>query len=85
MKKRDLKGFMKDMSKFTMGSLGAKQKRVIEGNSGKINLSYKMYQGMRGKSLERADERKQNERMAGIVGGSGRDQKLMQNHFERDH
>ena len=85
MKKRDLKGFMKDMSKFTMGSLGAKQKRVIEGNSGKINLPYKMYQGMRGKSLERADERKQNDRMAGIVGGSGREQKLMQNHFERDH
>ena len=40
---------------------------------------------MRGKSLERADDRNKNDRLAGIVGGSGRDQKLMQNHFERDH
>ena len=39
--------------------------------------------GMRKKSLERADKRDTFDKQAGVVGvSSGRDKKLMQNHFE---
>jgi hypothetical protein len=43
MKKRDLKGFFKDVHKFNDSNMNFKQKKVMHGNAGKINLPYKMF------------------------------------------
>ena len=60
-----------------------KQKRVSKNDTGKIKLPYKMLMGMQKKSIERKQNRNRDDRSAGIVGGSGRDNKLMQNYFEK--
>ena len=55
MKKRDLKAFYKDVSKFSYNGLDQKAKRVSDNATGKLKLPYKMLMGMNKKSLERRD------------------------------
>jgi hypothetical protein len=52
-KKRDMKALFKEISKFNSSGMSSKQQRVHQNNTGKINIPYKMLQGMRNKSLER--------------------------------
>jgi hypothetical protein len=40
-----------------------------------------MFTGMKSKSLERSNNLKNADRISGVVGASGRDNKLMQNYF----
>ena len=42
MKKRDLKGFFKDVKKFSYDGLDKKGKRVNDNATGKVKLPYKM-------------------------------------------
>lgn len=79
--KRDLKNLFKEVGKFNHSSSSSKQQRVSQNNTGKINIPYKMLQGMRNKSLDRHDKQKQTDRISGVVGSSGRDTKLMANYF----
>ena len=46
MKKRDFKAFFKDIDRMQKNNTGAKQRRVLENNTGKVNLPYKMFAGM---------------------------------------
>ena len=46
-----MKSLFKDVGKFAKSGLSFKQQRVASNNTGKINLPYKMLQGMRAKSL----------------------------------
>jgi hypothetical protein len=40
-----------------------------------------MQQGMRQKALEREKKSKEQDRISGVVGSSGRDKKLMHNYY----
>ena len=60
-----------------------KQKRVHSNDTGKVKLPYKMLMGMQKKSIERKDTREREDKDARIIGGSGRQNKLMQNYFEK--
>ena len=53
MKKRDFKAFFKDVAKMNNLNMDAKQKRVSQNNTGKVNLPYKMFAGMQKKSVDR--------------------------------
>ena len=77
MKKRDFKAFFKDVSKFSYNGLDKKQKRVSDNATGKLNLPYKMLQGMNKKSLERKDKRTFDDKQGRVVGESTRKHKLM--------
>jgi hypothetical protein len=46
-----MKAMMKDVSKFNLQNSSFKAQRVLQNNTGKVNLPYKMLQGMRNKSL----------------------------------
>ena len=83
MKKRDIKSFFKDVSKHVYTGLNKKEKRVSDNATGKVNLPYKMLQGMKKKSLERRDTREFDDKQGRIIGESSRSKKLMQNHFEK--
>jgi len=71
----------KEVGKFSKTGLTQKQQRVSSNNTGKVNLPYKMFTGMKNKSLERNNNLKNADRISGVVGSSGRDNKLMQNYF----
>ena len=62
MKKRDLKAFYKDVSKFSYNGLDKKAKRVSDNATGKLKLPYKMLMGMNKKSLERRDQRREEDK-----------------------
>ncbi len=64
---------------------GAKQRRVLENNTGKVNLPYKMFAGMQKKSLERKHDQDRQDHQARVIGDSSRNTKLMQNYFEKRH
>ena len=85
MKKRDFKAFFKDVAKMNNLNMDAKQKRVSQNNTGKVNLPYKMFAGMQKKSVDRHLERKSADHQARIIGESGNNTKLMQNYFEKRH
>jgi len=53
---------------------------------GKVNLPYKMLQGMRTKSLDRFKEQKDMDKKLGILADTSRgDKKVMQGYFEQKH
>lgn len=79
--KRDMKALFKEIGKFSHSGMTSKQQRVNSNSTGKINMPYKMMQGMRNKSLQRHDQQKQQDRISGVVAASGRNDKLMQNYF----
>ena len=83
MKKRDFKAIFKEVQRMNYHSMDKKQKRVSKNDTGKVKLPYKMLMGMQKKSLERKQNRERDDKSARIVGGSGRDNKLMQNYFEK--
>ena len=85
MKKRDFKAFFKDIERMNKHNTDAKQRRVLENNTGKINLPYKMFAGMQKKSIERKQNRDQSDHQARVIGDSSRNTKLMQNYFEKKH
>ena len=85
MKKRDFKAFFKDVERMNKQNAGAKQRRVLENNTGKVNLPYKMFAGMQKKSLERKQTRDHSDHQARVIGDSSRNTKLMQNYFEKKH
>jgi hypothetical protein len=49
--KRDMKALFKEVGKFSHSGMTSKQQRVHSNNTGKVNMPYKMMQGMRNKSL----------------------------------
>ena len=63
--------------------LDGKAKRVSDNATGKINIPYKMLQGMKNKSLERRDKQQHDDKQGRVVGESTRKKKLMQNYFEK--
>ena len=77
MKKRDLKGFTKEAYNFTRDALDPKKKRALNKDVGKIKIPYKMLAGMKNKSVERMKNREKSDKVANIVGDSGRNTKLM--------
>ena len=83
MKKRDFKAIFKEVQKMNYHGMDKKQKRISKNDTGKVKLPYKMLMGMQKKSLERKQNRQRDDKAASIVGGSGRDSKLMQNYFEK--
>ena len=83
MKKRDFKEFFKDIEKMNKHGMGKKEKRVHSNDTGKVKLPYKMLMGMQKKSIERKQSRDREDKDARIIGGSGRNNKLMQNYFEK--
>ena len=82
MKKRDLKAYGKEVRKFTLDSMDTKKNRAAKNDVGKVNMPYKMLQGMRNKSVDRLKKRESNDKNERIIGDSGRNTKLMQNYFE---
>ena len=72
-----MKSLFREVGKFSKTGLSFKQQRVASNNTGKINLPYKMMQGMRAKSLQRHNNQSQTDKISGVVGSSGRDNKLM--------
>ena len=77
MKKRDFKAFFKDISKMNTQGMGKKEKRVASNDTGKLKLPYKMLMGMQKKSIDRKQSRDKEDKDARIIGGSGRNNKLM--------
>ena len=77
MKKRDLKAYGKEVRKFTLDAMDPKKKRAANNDAGKVNLPYKMMQGMRNKSVDRLKKRESNDKTEKIIGDSGRNTKLM--------
>ena len=84
MKKRDFKGFFKDVTKKAYSGLDQKSRRVSDNATGKVSsIPYKMLQGMKKKSLERRDKQEFDDKQGRVVGESTRKKKLMQNYFEK--
>lgn len=48
-----MRQLFREVGKFSKSGLSFKQQRVAHNNTGKINLPYKMMQGMRAKSIQR--------------------------------
>lgn len=85
-RKRELKGYFKDVQRFTKSH--STQHKNVQNlkklGGGKVNLPYKMLQGMRAKSVDRHKQQVDMDKKLGILADTSRgDKKVMQGYFEQ--
>ena len=98
-KKRELKSYFKDVKRFSkwltkitifLAKSQSNQVKTTQNlkklGGGKVNLPFKMLQGMRAKSIDRFKQQQDMDRKLGILADTSRgEKKVMQGYFEVKH